>query len=48
MDTFHGSEEKDTHFEVFNAQKKHLGEADLSGNLNTEKADKRKDGKIST
>jgi hypothetical protein len=46
MDTFHGTDTHDTHFEVFNAQKIHLGEADLSGNLDVSKKDKRKNGKI--
>ncbi len=47
LDTFHGSDTQDTHFEVFNAQKIHLGEADLNGNIDTSKADKDKNGKIS-
>ncbi|MEY4904703.1 MAG: hypothetical protein RLZZ292_2518 [Bacteroidota bacterium] len=48
LDTFHGADVQDTHFEVFNAQKIHLGEADLQGNLDISKKDKNKNGKIST
>jgi hypothetical protein len=44
----HRPDAKDTHFEVLNAQKEYLGEADLSGNLDISKKDKRKNGKIST
>lgn len=41
LDTFHK-----THFEVFDAQEKHLGEADLNGILIPNTADKTKNGKI--
>ena len=41
LDTLHKS-----HYEVFNSQKEHLGEADLDGNLDTSKQDKSKNGNI--
>lgn len=35
-----------THFEVFNAQKEHLGEADLEGDLQPDSNDAKKNGKL--
>jgi len=34
------------HFEVFNKEKEHLGEADLSGNLDMTKKDESKNKKL--
>ena len=41
LDTLHKN-----HYEVFNAQKEHLGEADLEGNIDISKKDSSKNGKI--
>lgn len=41
LDTLHNN-----HYEVFNSQKEHLGEADLEGNLDIGKKDSSKNGKI--
>ena len=41
FDTLHRN-----HYEIFNSQKEHLGEADLEGNLDTSKKDSFKNGKI--
>ncbi len=41
LDTLHRN-----HYEVFNAQKEHLGEADLEGNIDTSKKDSSKNGRI--
>ncbi len=41
LDTLHRN-----HYEVFNEQKEHLGEADLEGNLDRSKKDSSKNGKI--
>lgn len=41
LDTLHNN-----HYEVFNSQKEHIGEADLRGNIDTNKQDKSKNGKI--